>query len=148
MFSDGTQQFDCVAVPYEQLKNQASNVRMKSHIHIVNDDKPKEAVTPSKLLRPSGRLSHLNRNHTSEYQDELLPGVGNLHDPRLEQEIGNDRAASTIQSAYRGYTVRKSLHPNEPQVKSIREKPNERVCHFIMCISLLHTCSRINHLSL
>jgi hypothetical protein len=87
-----------------------------------------EPPIPSKILRPSGRLSHLNQNLPSEYQDHQLPGVGNLRDPLLERRIKRDHAATKIQAAYRSYTVRKSLHWSNEKQHRLNSDFNKRVC--------------------
>ena len=125
LHSDGTQPFDIVAPSLRELQNDNGNLRIQSPIYITKDETDREPKVPSKLLRPSGRLSHLNQNRTSEYQGHPLPGVGNLRDPKLEQLVRRDRAAGKIQAAYRGYTVRKSLYwmdqqPEPPPKKRVR----------------------------
>ena len=118
---DGAQPFDLI--PPSSRKYDDGNLRHPPLVHLQNDRKEKLL---SKFLRSSGRLSHLNQNHASEYQGQSLPGVGDLRDPALEQRIRRDRAAARIQSVYRGYTVRKSLqwiHEEKlphPQIKHHR----------------------------
>jgi len=115
---DGTQPFDLIPSSQSNLKLDDGNLRSPIPFVIKNEHRREpEVKTPSKLLRPSGRLTNLNRNQASEYENEQLPGVGNLRDPMLEQRVKRDRAATKIQSAYRGYTVRKSLQwiHDEPQ---------------------------------
>ena len=96
---------------------------------IKNNSKP-EPIVPSKALRPSGRLIKLNQNRSSEYQGQDLPGVGNLRDPLLEQRIKRDRAAAKIQAAYRGYTVRKSIHWVNDRKQRLNDQFNKRVWVF------------------
>lgn len=105
---------------------------------ITNNSKPVEPIVPSKVLRPSGRLIKLNQNRTSEYQGQNLPGVGNLRDPLLEQRIKRDRAAAKIQAAYRGYTVRKSIHWLNDRKQRANNQSNRRVDIFSLNISFAY----------
>lgn len=104
---------------------------------IKNNTKP-EPIVPSKVLRPSGRLIKLNKNRANEYQGQDLPGVGNLRDPVLEQRIKRDRAAAKIQAAYRGYSVRKSIHWLNDRKQRLNDQSNKRVyiVFFLLSISL------------
>lgn len=133
--SDGTQPFDIVAPSYQQLQHDNGNLRIQSPIHITKDEVHREPKVPSKLLRPSGRLSHLNQNRSSEYQGHPLPGVGNLRDPKLEQLVRRDRAAGKIQAAYRGYTVRKSLYwmDSKPEPQAVTKR--------VRCLSRINLSS-------
>ena len=122
---DGTQPFDLI--PSSSRKYDDGNLRHPPLVHLRND---RQAPVPSKFLRSSGRLSHLNQNHASEYQGQALPGVGDLRDPALEQRIRRDRAAARIQSVFRGYTVRKSLQwiDEEKRPTPPQSKRHKRVC--------------------
>ena len=131
---DGSQQFDIIPASDRQLQYADGNLRP---ILITNENKnDRESVVPSKLLRPSGRLSHLNQNYTSEYQDQQLPGVGNLRDPLLERRIKHNRAATKIQAVYRGYTVRKSLHWLNQNQDQLNSEVNKRVYSFVYVYSV------------
>ena len=107
------------------MQRDQGNLRLQPPIEFVHREIPKEKKSNPKILRPSGRLSRLNQNQTSEYQGKDLPGIGNLRDPMLEQLIHRDLAASKIQAVYRGYTVRKSLN----WIRDREQKPTKtRVC--------------------
>lgn len=123
-FLDGTQAFDIVPATHNDLKYDNGNLR---GITIENNSQPETPVL-SKLIRPSGRLSNLNQNYTSEYQGQKLPGVGNLRDPLLEQRIRRERAATKIQATYRGYNVRKSLQWMNQNQQHLNSESNKRVC--------------------
>ncbi|CAF4002706.1 unnamed protein product, partial [Adineta steineri] len=124
---DGTQAFDIIPASFQQLQHNDGNLRTQTPIIITNNEKiDPEPIIASKILRPSGRLSHLNQNQTSEYQNQKLPGVGNLRDPILEQRIKRDRAAAKIQATYRGYTVRKSLSWINEKQNRLNSEANKR----------------------
>ncbi|CAF1433270.1 unnamed protein product, partial [Adineta steineri] len=124
---DGTQAFDIIPASFQQLQHNDGNLRTQTPIIITNNEKiDSEPIIASKILRPSGRLSHLNQNQTSEYQNQKLPGVGNLRDPILEQRIKRDRAAAKIQATYRGYTVRKSLSWINEKQNRLNSEANKR----------------------
>ncbi|CAF0725174.1 unnamed protein product [Adineta steineri] len=127
---DGTQAFDIIPASFQQLQHNDGNLRTQIPIIITNNEKiDSEPIIASKILRPSGRLSHLNQNQTSEYQNQKLPGVGNLRDPILEQRIKRDRAAAKIQATYRGYTVRKSLSWINEKQNRLNSEANKRPLH-------------------
>ncbi len=127
-FLDGTQPFDLIPASQQNPQHDDGNLRSQIPIVITNEKKtdPKPII-PSKILRPSGRLSHLNQNRTSEYQGQQLPGVGNLRDPELERRVKRDRAAAKIQAVYRGYTVRKSIHWFNEKQQRLDSEYNKRV---------------------
>ncbi|CAF1165406.1 unnamed protein product [Rotaria sordida] len=126
---DGTQQFDIIPSSQKQHKYDDGNLRFQTPVRIDNNNTDSKPIIPSKIIRPSGRLSHLNQNHTSEYQGQQLPGVGNLRDPLLERRIKRDRAATKIQAAYRGHTVRKSLHWINGKQQQLHSEFNKRPIH-------------------
>ena len=117
--SDGTQRFDVVSPSHEKLQNDTGNLRIPSPIRLIKPAKVEEKTLPSKFVRPSGRLTQINRNLQNELNRRDLPGIGNLRDPSLEQLVRQDRAAARIQAVYRGYAVRKSMH-------WIRDRPVEQ----------------------
>ncbi|CAF5203020.1 unnamed protein product, partial [Rotaria magnacalcarata] len=125
----GNQPFDIIPPSHQQLQNDDGNLRFQSPVLITNNNIDHERIIPSKVLRPSGRLSNLNQNHTSEYQGQKLPGVGNLRDPILEKRIKRDRAATKIQATYRGYTVRKSLNWINENQNQLTSEFNKRPTH-------------------
>lgn len=129
-FLDGTQQFDIVPTSRQQLQHDDGNLRIQPPILIqqgnAKNTEPKK--NPSVRLRQSGRFSLLNQNHTSEYQGQKLPGVGNLRDPSLERRVKRDHAATKIQAVYRGYTVRKSLQWINDKQNQLDSQFNKRVC--------------------
>ncbi len=128
-FSDGTQPFDLIPPSQQTLQHDDGNLRLQTPVVLTNEHKTEPAaMIPSKILRPSGRLSHLNQNRTSEYQGTQLPGVGNLRDPLLERRIKRDRAATKIQAVYRGHTVRKSIHWLNEKQQRLKSEFNKRVC--------------------
>lgn len=126
---DGTQPFDLIPASRPNPQHDDGNLRSPIPLVITNNkNKPEpEPKVPSKLLRPSGRLSHLNQNHASEYHGQQLPGVGNLRDPSLERRVKRDRAATKIQATYRGYTVRKSMNWINEKEQQLNSQYNKRV---------------------
>ncbi|UJR14698.1 hypothetical protein I4U23_001691 [Adineta vaga] len=127
---DGTQPFDIIPPNREQLQRDTGNLRIQPPIIIKNNEEvDHEPIISSKLLRPSGRLSHLNQNHVNEYENQQLPGVGDLRDPLLERRIKRDRAATRIQSTYRGYTVRKALQWSNQKQQRLNSESNRRPIH-------------------
>jgi hypothetical protein len=128
LFLDGTQPFDILPASHQQLQHNDGNLRSQPPVLITNNNKTEsEPIIPPKILRPSGRLIQLNKNRSSEYQDQQLPGVGNLRDPLLERRVKRDHAATKIQAAYRGYTVRKSLDWSNQKQPQLRSEFNKRV---------------------
>ncbi|CAF1073679.1 unnamed protein product [Didymodactylos carnosus] len=116
---DGTQKFDITTPEFDVNTinlDQEGNLRHGDSrfistgepIYLVNQNNSDQQHHSSASLRPSGRLSRLNQNWTSEFSGNL-PGVGDLKDPLLAKRIQRERAAGKIQAAYRGYSVRKSL---------------------------------------
>ncbi|CAF0746161.1 unnamed protein product [Adineta ricciae] len=127
---DGTQPFDIIPPSREQLQHDTGNLRIQPPIIIKKredeDEEKHEPTISAKLLRPSGRLSHLNQNNINEYGNQRLPGVGDLRDPILEQRVKRDYAATKIQSTYRGYQVRKALQWSNQKQQRLNSEFNRR----------------------
>lgn len=122
-FLDGTQRFDIVPPTKTQLRDEVGNLRTQSPIKFVKE--PVEVKQKSKdiILRPSGRLSLLNRKPIDEYEDVDLPGIGNLRNPDLRELVKRDYAATKIQAVFRGYRVRKAVDwINPPKIRETEER--------------------------